>query len=211
MRVNIALTGGIGSGKSCVASILGNALAYPVVSADVLCRDLMEHGAEGWRAVRERWAGRFFKPDTTLDRALLKEAVFNDDDLRHELEGILHPLIRFAVKERMAAAEKAGEGLVVEVPLLFEVGWQDDFSCTVAVFAPVTLCLQRVSERDGINREQVQKVLAAQMPPLLKAEKAMFVIDNSGLWVQTVQQVTRLARQLPKYIDQGGNPGSFNN
>lgn len=207
--MNIALTGGIGSGKSCVARILGNIMVYPVVSADLVCRDLMEHGAEGWQAVQKRWPGRFFNPDATINRPLLKEAVFSDEDLRHELEGILHPLVRFAVKERMAAAEKAGEGLIVEVPLLFEVGWQDDFTCTVAVFAPVSVCLQRVIRRDGISREQAQKILAAQMPPQVKAAKAMFVVNNSGLWVQTVQQVAHLVRQLRHDADQGRRSANF--
>ncbi len=171
-------------------------MAYPVLSADLICRDLLEHGAVGWQAVQEKWQGRFFYPDATINRPLLKEAVFGDEGLRHELEGILHPLVRYAVKERMAAAEKAGEGLIVEVPLLFEVGWQDDFDCTVAVFAQILICLQRVSHRDGISQEQAQKILATQMPPQVKAAKAMFVVNNSGLWVQTVQQVSHLARQL---------------
>ena len=207
--MNIALTGGIGSGKSCVAGILGDALVYSVVSADQICRDLMEPDAEGWHAVREKWQERFLKPDATINRPFLKEAVFNDENLRHELESILHPLIHFAVKERMAAAEKAGEGLVVEVPLLFEVGWQDDFDCTVAVYAPESVCLQRICFRDDIDMEQAQKILAAQMPPQTKAGKATFVIDNSGLWVQTVQQVTRLARKLRKIDGRRANPDDF--
>ncbi len=194
--MNIALTGGIGSGKSCVAQIFANAMDSPAVNVDLISRDLMEQGAEGWLGVCERWQGRFLCPDGTIDRPLLREAVFGDAMLRHELEDLLHPLIRFAVEQRMQAAERSGESLIVEVPLLFEVGWQDDFACTVAVFAPASLCLQRICRRDGIGFELAMQILAAQMPPQIKAAKAMFVIDNSGLWVQTVQQVARLASQL---------------
>lgn len=207
--MNIALTGGIGSGKSCVAALIGSAMAYQVVSADLVCRGLMEHGQAGWRAVSERWQERFLNTDATINRPLLKEAVFTDEGLRHALEGILHPLVRIVVKKRMQAAEKAQEGLIVEVPLLFEVGWQDDFDYTVAVYVPESVSLERVRRRDGLSQEQAQKILDTQMPPRLKAEKASFVIDNSGLWVQTVQQVGRLARQLRRLVDMRGNPESF--
>ncbi len=208
--MNIALTGGIGSGKSCAAHIFADAMDYPVISADLICQVLMEPGAEGWQEVRERWQGRFLEPDGRINRPLLREAVFADETLRHELEGLLHPLIRSAVQQRMQAAAKAGEGLVVEVPLLFEVGWQNDFACTVAVFAPETVCLQRICRRDGITLELAQRILAAQMPPQIKKERAMFVIDNSGLWVQTVQQITHLARRLLGKVSLPGNQGVLN-
>ena len=194
--MNIALTGGIGSGKSCVAGILGNALMVSVVSTDAICRNLLQPDALAWQAVRQKWQERFLCADGAINRPLLREAVFKDSDLRQALEDILHPLVRSEVKMRMLTSEKAGEGLVVEVPLLFEVGWQADFDCTIAVYAPMAICLQRITRRDAVDIEQAREILAAQMDPDLKAAKADFVINNSGLWVQTAQQVYRLARQL---------------
>lgn len=199
--MNIALTGGIGSGKSCVAGILGNALMVPVVSTDAICRNLLQPGALAWQAVRQKWQERFLCADGAINRPLLREAVFKDSDLRQALENILHPLVRSEVKMYMSAAEKTGEGLVVEVPLLFEVGWQADFDCTIAVYAPQAICLQRITRRDAVDIEQARGILAAQMDPDLKAAKADFVINNSGLWVQTAQQVYRLARQLKHPVE----------
>ena len=199
--MNIALTGGIGSGKSCVAGILGNALMVSVVSTDAICRNLLQPGALAWQAVRQKWQERFLCADGAINRPLLREAVFKDSDLRQALENILHPLVRSEVKMFMSAAEKAGEGLVVEVPLLFEVGWQADFDCTIAVYAPQAICLQRITCRDAVDIEQARGILAAQMDPDLKAAKADFVINNSGLWVQTAQQVYRLARQLKHPVE----------
>jgi dephospho-CoA kinase len=196
--VNIALTGGIGSGKSSVATILADALQAAVVSADLICRDLMQPDALGWHDIRLLWGDRFLHPDRTIDRALLGQAVFQDAGMRRQLEAILHPLIRSAIEERMSAADQAGEDLVIEIPLLFEVGWQEGFDCTVAVYAPEEICLQRIQARDGVSQEQAERMLAAQMPPAKKAGMAMHVIDNSGLWVQTVQQVGRLAKSLRK-------------
>ena len=194
--MNIALTGGIGSGKSCVAALLGNALGYRLVSADLIGRDLMEPGAQAWLAIRERWADTYHNQDGTINRALLRMAVFNDEQMRHALEDIMHPLIRFSVKQEMLTAEKAGEGLIIEIPLLFEVGWQENFVTTIAVYAPTSVCVQRICRRDDSDEAHALKILAAQMAPEVKARMAQFVIDNSGLWVQTVQQVARLARQL---------------
>lgn len=194
--MNIALTGGIGSGKSCVAGILGNALMVSVVSTDAICRNLLQPDALAWQAVRQIWQERFLCADGAINRPLLREAVFKDSDLRQALENILHPLVRSEVKMRLSAAEKAGEGLIVEVPLLFEVGWHADFDCTIAVYAPQEICLQRITSRDAVDIEQAREILAAQMDPDLKAAKSDFVINNSGLWVQTAQQVYRLARQL---------------
>lgn len=199
--MNIALTGGIGSGKSCVAGILGNALGFPVVSTDLICRSLMEPEAEAWKAMRGKWPETFFHPDGAINRPFLRDTVFRDADLRRALEDILHPLVRQAVKKRMVEADKAGEGLIVEVPLLFEVGWQADFDCTVAVYASRAICLQRIARRDAVSIEQAQEVLAAQMDPDLKAAKADYVVNNSGLWVQTAQQVYRLGRQFRQCVN----------
>ena len=196
--MNIALTGGIGSGKSSIATILADALQAAVVSADLICRDLMQPDGAGWHGIRLLWGDRFLHPDRTIDRALLGQAVFQDAGMRRQLEAILHPLIRSAIEERVTAADQAGEDLVIEIPLLFEVGWQEGFDCTVAVYAPEEICLQRIQARDGVSCEQAERMLAAQMTPAKKADMAMHVIDNSGIWAQTVQQVGRLARSLRK-------------
>lgn len=202
--MNIALTGGIGSGKSSIAAILASALQVATVSADSVCRDLMQTGAEGWHGIIALWGERYLNSDRTINRSLLREAVFQDSRMRSQLESVLHPLIRISVKERMDIAEKSGEDLVVEVPLLFEVSWQDDFDCTVAVYAPVPICLQRIMSRDSISEELAQKIMHAQMSPERKAEMAGYVIDNSSLWAQSVQQVARLARLLREKSEEEG-------
>jgi dephospho-CoA kinase len=204
--VNIALTGGIGSGKSSIAAILASALQVTTISADSICRDLMQPDAEGWRGIIAQWGEQYLNSDRTINRGLLRETVFQDSRMRSQLEAILHPLIRISVKERMDIADKSGESLVVEVPLLFEVAWQDDFDCTVAVYAPESVCLRRVMGRDAISEELALKIVHAQIAPEKKAEMAEYVIDNSSLWVQAVQQVGRLARLLRRKSGEEGKP-----
>lgn len=194
--MDIALTGSIGSGKSSVGALLAYALEADIVNTDTICRDLLQPHCAGWRSVCEQWPGDFISSDGQLDRALLREAVFTDMTVRHKLESILHPLVRQQVEERMAQNDTMGRNLIIEVPLLFEVEWDVLFTHVVAVYAPRHACLARTMKRDHLSREQAGKILAAQLAPEEKARRAGSVIDNSGLWVQTVLQVSYLARKL---------------
>jgi len=105
----------------------------------------------------------------------------------------------------MAAVAGQGGRCVVEIPLLFEVGWQDEFDATVVVYAPEDVCVGRIVARDGIGEEAARRILDAQMSPEKKAEMATHVISNAGLWAQTVQQVSSLARLLEKKSRKGEN------
>ena len=204
--MKIAVTGGIGSGKSSVAVILADAMRAELFSADLACHELMQPDAAGWKGIVAAWGERFLRHDRTIDRGLMRDTVFRDEAMRKHLESILHPLIRTELQRRMAAVAGSGGTCVVEIPLLFEVGWQDEFDATVAVYAPETVCVERIIARDGIGEEAARRILAVQMSPEKKAEMATHVINNAGLWVQTVHQVASLARRLKKKIEEQGKP-----
>lgn len=194
--MNIAVTGTVGSGKSGVAAILAAALGIESVDTDLLCRKLLLPGQPGWRDLRDRLRGRFFGADGGLDRLRLREAVFAEPEVRRELERILHPRVREMVTVRMREATGNGLHLLVEVPLLFEAGWQGDFDQVVAVYAPAALCIARTVKRDRVSRHQAESILALQLPAEEKARRADRVVDNSGIWSATVLQVSVLARKL---------------
>lgn len=203
--MKIAVTGGIGSGKSSIAALLAAALQAELFSADLVCHELMLPDAAGWLEIVAAWGERFLRPDRAIDRGLMRDAVFRNEAMRRQLESILHPLIRQELKRKMEAAEGLGGRCVVEIPLLFEVGWQDQFDATIAVYAPESVCVTRIVARDGIGEEAARRILAAQMPPEEKAAMATHVISNTGLWVQTVQQVSSLARLLEKRLSKMEN------
>jgi dephospho-CoA kinase len=194
--VNIAVTGGLGTGKSTVCKILAAKLETELIDTDQLCRLQMLPGAEGFDEFRRAFGERFIQGDGTIDRMLLRQAVFDDLELRAKLENILHPIVRRHVAARCRACSTQRGSLVVEVPLLYEVGWQDDFDACVVVYVPEKICIQRVMERDGMLVEQIKQILNAQIPINKKLDYAHFIVDNSGTFVSTVQQITWLSRKL---------------
>ncbi len=194
--MKIAVTGGIATGKSTVARLLAKCLGFEDVDADKVCRDLLVKGRPGWQGVRQVWGERFMNSEGEIDRVLLRKAVFADKTIRIELERIIHPLARAEIARYEKRLEKSKKNLLVEVPLLFEVGWQEDFDWVVTIYATEKRCLQRIVLRDNVTLEDAGRVLAAQMPLSCKALLADSVIDNSGYLAATCLQVYYLAGYL---------------
>jgi dephospho-CoA kinase len=194
--MKVAVTGGIGSGKSSVAAVLAGLMQAELFSADEVCHQLMLPGASGWQGIVATWGEEFLSADQTINRVVLRENVFKDPVMRHQLEAILHPLVRIVLQKKMAVVDSRGGVSVVEVPLLYEVQWQDEFDVVIVVYAPEADCISRICSRDGLSSEEAGRILQAQMPAEEKARRAACVIDNSGLWTQTFQQVNRLVRLI---------------
>ncbi len=194
--MNIAVTGSLGSGKSTASRILAVMLSAEHIDTDELCRQQMQPGNPGFEAFLRIFGDRFLFADGSLNKLLLRGAVFSDSRVKNDLEMILHPLVRQQVSERYAHCCAVGKNLIVEVPLLFEVGWQHDFSVSVVVYVPEELCESRVAIRDGLSTEEIQKVFIAQLPVSEKLKYAHYVISNNGSFVSTVQQIAWLAKNL---------------
>ncbi len=193
-QMNIAITGSVGSGKSGVAAILAGIMQIESIDTDGICRELLQQFQPGWHEVKKRWP-QFFHDDV-LDRTVLREAVFSDDNIRIELQEILHPLVRENVSKAMQDAKMRNASLLVEVPLLFEVGWSYDFDHVIAVYAKKEICIDRTVLRDRVSRQQAESIVALQMSPEEKAERADSVINNSGIWAATVLQAAHLTFRL---------------
>ncbi len=194
--MNIAVTGGIGSGKSSISRVLARALDARLQDSDKICRQEMAPGRQGLLAVERRWGRRFLAASGVLDRTALRRAAFADPELLAELEAILHPLVYNRFCHIIAEGRLSGCWLVAEVPLLFEAGWEDIFDCTVVVKGDQQQIIARVERRDGRSREEILQIAAAQMPVAEKVKKADYCIDNSGSFTSTVEQLYWLARSL---------------
>jgi dephospho-CoA kinase len=178
--LTIALTGNVASGKTAVAEIWARR-GVPVVRADDLAREAVAPGTEGLARVVRAFGEAVLSPDGALDREKLRGRVFSDEDERKRLEGILHPLIEMRRREWLARRRSEGAALAVaEIPLLFEVGLQDAFDAVVVVTAPKGECLRRLMEYRGIQEAEGSRIMAAQMPPEEKCEKADYVLENGG-------------------------------
>ncbi|WP_018461599.1 dephospho-CoA kinase [Thermus oshimai] len=169
----IGLTGNIGSGKSTVARLL-RAWGYKVVDADELARRARENKKEELkRLFPEAFRGE------ELDTRALGRLVFSDPERLKALEALLHPEIRRLLEEELKGLE--GERVVfLEIPLLFEKGWEGRLDGVLLVKAPLELRLERVMARSGLSREEVLARERAQMPEEEKAGRADWVLENRG-------------------------------
>jgi dephospho-CoA kinase len=145
-------------------------------------------------ALRSGFGDTFFLENGELDRVALRERIFRDADVRRRVDTLLHPLAREAMRREVASAR---DPLVLaDIPLLYEAGWQADVDAVLVVYARRGAQCCRVMRRDGVPRRKAAQAIAAQMNLAEKAKLADFVIDNSGAWSATREQVIALGNQL---------------
>jgi dephospho-CoA kinase len=190
-----ALTGGIGTGKSYVASRL-RAAGVPVVDADVVAREVVAPGKAAMTAIVRRFGETVLSSDGGLDRARLGDIVFRDEAARRDLEAIVHPTVRAEI-ERFFASLPADTPLgIADIPLLYETGRDADFDVVIVAACSRETQLARVMKRDGLSRDAAERRLAAQWPTERKAQRADFVIRTDGSHAETDAQVDAVLSQL---------------
>ena len=187
----VAVTGGIGTGKSRVARWLAKACALPLYDADEEVRSLLIPGQPGWQRLRTRLGSAYFAADGTLLKAKLRQRLFADVDLRRTVEHELHPLVLANLQAKISGLQGP---CLVEVPLLFEVRWQEYFAAVLVVYADDSTCLERVMIRDGIPEDQAKAAIDAQMPIVEKARLADYTVDNNGTWSDTQRQLEEIKK-----------------
>jgi dephospho-CoA kinase len=197
----IGLTGGIASGKSTVAALLGERGAL-VIDADVLAREVVEPGTPGLAAVVERFGPSVLASDGRLDRAALGRVVFSDGDgsrtARRDLEAVIHPAVRARAAELEAGA--ASDQVVVHViPLLVETGQADAFDLVVVVDVAEGVQRARLLARGGLTEVEADARIAAQASRADRLAVADVVLDNDGSPGDLVRHVDELwARLAPR-------------
>ncbi len=175
----IGLTGGIGSGKSAVSDILRDLGAF-VIDADGVAHEVYRPGSDGWREVVEAFGSEIAGPSGEIDRGKLAGIVFGDSVRLMTLNSIVHPRIRRLVLERLDAARQSGvSAAVVEVPVLFEAGWEDMFDEVWVVAAPEETAVSRAVGSRGIDEESIRSRMRAQMSNEDRLSRADAAIDNS--------------------------------
>lgn len=177
MGLIAGITGGIGSGKSAVTSRFEQR-GIIVVDADIAARVVVEPGRPALAAIAEHFGEAILLPDGSLDRAALRARVFADDNERHWLEQLTHPLIGQEILDQIAAATSAYT--ILASPLLLETSQRDLTDCVIVVDVPEEVQLARTMTRDGNDEAQVRRIMAAQMPRQERLARADYVIDNSG-------------------------------
>ncbi len=161
LNLVIGLTGGIGSGKSTAAQLFAE-LGAEIIDTDAISHQLTAPGGAALPAIQNAFGTEVMGADGSLDRAAMRQKVFENPPVRKQLEDILHPLIRQAVTTRLNQASNAPYRMVV-VPLLFETGaYQSVIQRTLVIDCPEALQISRATSRSSMSEQAVRQIMAAQ-------------------------------------------------
>lgn len=190
----VGLTGGIGSGKSTVAAMLGDRGAV-VIDADRISREVMAPGGAAYQPVVDRFGSTIVSGDGTIDRTALAGVVFGDPRALGDLEAITHPVVGQVMAERMAACAGEDRTVVLDIPLLRERG-RMGVQAVVVVDCPQDVALQRLVAFRGFDRQDARRRMAAQISRDQRRALADIIVTNSGSLEELRAEVDRLWRWL---------------
>ena len=189
------VTGGIGSGKTAVCRLLEKQGAE-IFFADDVARRLMQTDDGLRRDIIQTFGRDSYQADGTLNRKYLADMIFSSDDVRLQMNALVHPAVGKAFKEFADQSRGRGAWLVVkEAALLFEAG-TDDLDVVIVVDSPKSTRIERVMKRDSLTRGQVEARMAAQMDPAEMWSRADHIINNSGEQNALGLQIEKLLEKL---------------
>ncbi len=193
----IGLTGGIGSGKSLAAREFMR-LGAQVIDSDALAHQVTSAGGVAMPAIEEAFGKEFLMEDGSLNRDKMREYAFTHRPALTILESITHPLIKEASHAALEVAlQKNPPYIIFMIPLLFESNtWQGRFNKIIVTDCPVETQVQRVVLRNKLPKEQVEKIMAAQMSREERVKNADFVINNDGLLIDLNLQVNDIHQSI---------------
>ncbi|MGV0167126.1 dephospho-CoA kinase [Furfurilactobacillus sp. WILCCON 0119] len=200
MTIIIGLTGGIASGKSTVSKMLA-AQHLPIVDADQVAHEVVAPNTPTLAQLVKTFGKEILTTTGTLNRRRLGQLVFADPEKMTQLNAIIQPVIRTAIKGQLArlTADKAPI-IVLDAPLLLEQHYEAEVDLVVVVSVPRSIQLQRLMARDQLTTSEATRRIMSQQPLAEKVQQADFVIDNSGS-----VEATRL--QVVKLLDKVRQPG----
>lgn len=196
----VGLTGGIGSGKSTVARMFG-ALGVHWVDADDVAREVVEPGTPALAQIADHFGQDILLPDGGLDRAALRRIVFDAPEERAWLEGLLHPVIREELVRQLHPQDYALPYVLLVSPLLLETDQHKLVDRVIVVDVPVDVQLERTMARDDNARDQVQRIIDAQIPREQRLQKADEVVDNNRPVTEVERRVDELHKQFMVAFD----------
>ncbi|WP_288926417.1 dephospho-CoA kinase [uncultured Trichococcus sp.] len=189
MSYILGLTGSIATGKSTVAKLFLSA-GIPVVDADLGARAVVLPGAPGLADIIEHFGEAYLLSDGTLDRKRLGALIFSDREKRKELDVLLKERINDWIQAEKERYISEGHNLIVlDIPLLYEGGYEDSCDAVMVVYVPEELQVQRLMSRNHLDADEAARRMQSQLSIEKKKELADFVIDNSGTIEETKKQV----------------------
>jgi len=197
--IKLALTGGIGSGKS-VAGASFEKLGIPVIDSDAIAHQITAPNGAAIPQIQTLFGSDYLTAEGALDRAKMRTLVFNDPQALKQLEAITHPLIR-ELSEAVAlkAIESNPPYIIFMIPLLFESpGWQNRFHKIIVVDCSIDLQIKRVTLRNQLQQELIEKIIATQTPRPMRLQYADYVIENNDTLEALEEQVNLTHQKILK-------------
>lgn len=190
--IRIAITGGIGSGKSAVCTYLEEQ-GYKVIYADKMARAMTEAGGKAIPYIREHFGDEYILEDGSMNRAMIRELVYSNPDAMAILEKGTTEVVIQDIEAISKNAELAGlDVLFYEIPLLFESGKEKEYDSCWLITADTDIRIERVMKRDGLSEEAVRLIIAKQMKEEKKLALADEVVYNNKGLEELRQEVNKL-------------------
>lgn len=196
--LTIAMTGGIGSGKTTVANLFSSK-GVPVIDSDLIAREIVEPGKPAWQSIVDEFGEETLNADQTLDRKKLAQVVFNDPAKKRLLESILHPRIYAEIDSR--TKQQDFPYCIIVIPLLLETDSARRFDRILVVDVPEEVQMQRTLARDNCTKDLVERIMAAQVSRTVRLAAADDVVSNDV----TIEQLQGLVDELhDRYLGLAG-------
>ena len=189
MSLSIGLSGGIASGKSTVAQLFIE-LGITVIDADLIAREVVLPGSPGLAGVVDIFGPGVLASDGSLDRKLLRNIIFSNDEKKSQLNALLHPMIGQSMLQRSNAA--TGPYHLLDIPLLVEGNWAERLDRVLIVDCSIETQVSRLCTRDGETPESAMRIINSQISREARVAMADDVIDNDGPPEALSPQVYRL-------------------
>ena len=195
----VALTGGIGSGKSTVTGIFEQ-LGVKIIDADVITRELQAIGQPAYNEIIKQFGPDVIGKNRELNREYLRNLVFRDNEVKTKLENIVHPLVRGEINRRLKSNSHPYS--IISIPLLIESGTGYEFDRILVVDLPEDMQIARACYRDGVDRDEIGKIIKSQTTRVKRLEMADDVICND----KDIDALTLEVKKLhDKYLQLSGN------
>ena len=189
----IGITGGIGSGKSVVTSLLRDKFDAAVIDTDTIGHEVMEIGKSAYKKVVEIFGNKVIAEDGSIDRKKLGSLVFDNLELLSKLNNIIHPAVEAEVDKRIAEfTKKKYKYIALETALLIKVGYNRKCDKVWFVYADKDIRLKRLYDNRGIDKEKAIKIFESQNSEEEFRQIADNVIDNSGSEAETEIQIKNI-------------------
>lgn len=196
----IALTGGIGSGKTEAAKEFAD-LGVPIVDTDAIAHALTAPGHPMLQKINQALGPGFISPEGALDRAKMRAYIFDNIEARLKLEALLHPAIHAEAVNQLANNEKELHPIyqIVVVPLLFESDRYATLSHkTLVIDCDESVQIKRTMERSNLGKAQVKAIMAAQVSRSVRLMRADIVIENNGTRAELLEKINEFHKKFIK-------------